>query len=349
MREFIRKILREEFSIINEGLYEDGEGVYTPSSVRYYEPNSSYYFNDLKFIRKHNPDEESYITYGDGEEEFHSPVVSIIFNGNQYDIPIMDSKGKVIFDSYTKDGKLTAKIRKSNMLKLYPNFTLKNPKEYNIDGPFMRKVLEKAFPNNWVKGDKEFSSGIRGIYTLGEKMGTKESWSIMNWFDTKKEIHKIILDKYLSENTTTPIGEWLINKLRTDKKFVNELVDRQWQSIKSGVETEQKALDTFKKVFKGDYITYPPGHQMDRYRGVDVTLPNGKNLQIKPLKSFNKKTLTVGTYNMRDYSEKFPNLYYLVFINDTDIVIFENKNYTIERGNNVVFTENPISIDDMVK
>ena len=347
MREFIRKILREEFSIINEGLYEDGEGVYTTSSVGYYEPNSSYYFNNLKFIRKHNPDEESYITYGDGEEEFHSPVVSIIFNGNEYDIPIMDSNGKVILDSYTKDGKLTAKIRKSNILKLYPNFTIGTPKEQGITPKMIRSVLEKAFPQNWFKGDSFFSPGIRGIYTIGEKIDSDEDWSVMNFFDTKAEIHQMMLNKYNSEKSTTPIENWLINKLRTDSDFVNELVDRQWQSIKSGIVSEKLALDTFVNRVKGDTITYPPGARMDRYEGVDVTF-NGHNLQVKPLKSFNKETLTVSTYGMRDYQSK-AKVDFIVFINNTDILVFNNKNYTVNSSSSVTFKDKPLPIDVLRK
>jgi hypothetical protein len=349
MRELIKKILNEESYRINEGLYEDGEGIYSVGSVGYYEPNSSYYFNNLKFIRKHNPDEESYITYGEGNNEIHSPIVTIIYNGISYDIPISDSKENIILDSYLKDGKLIAKIKKSNLLKFYPNFSIGTPKEEGINPKMIRYVLEKAFPENWHRGDSFFSPGVRGIYTIGDKLNSDESWSVMNFFDTKAEIHQMILNKYHSEKSKDPIESWLINKLRTDNQFVNELVDRQWQSIKSGIISEKLALDTFLKRVEGDSITYPPGARMDRYEGVDVTF-NGHNLQIKPLKSFNKKTdsVNVTTYGMRDYQGK-TKVNYIVFINNNDILVFKNSNYIVNSSTNVTFNSNPLPIDVLRK
>jgi len=213
----------------------------------------------------------------------------------------------------------------------------------------IRYVLEKAFPKNWDEGNFKFSPGVRGIYTIGEKLNTDESWSVMNFFDTKAEIHQMILNKYHSEKSKDPIESWLINKLRTDNQFVNELVNRQWQSIKSGIISEKLALDTFLKRVEGDSITYPPGARMDRYEGVDVTF-NGHNLQIKPLKSFNKKTdsVNVTTYGMRDYQGK-TKVNYIVFINNNDILVFKNSNYIVNSSTNVTFNSNPLPIDVLRK
>ena len=62
----------------------------------------------------------------------------------------------------------------------------------------IRKALELAFSNKtensdgiWIPGDgKIFTSGVRGVYTIGGKLGTDETWSILNYFDTKQEIQK---------------------------------------------------------------------------------------------------------------------------------------------------------------
>ena len=56
----------------------------------------------------------------------------------------------------------------------------------------IKKALELAFPENWHKEDRIYTPGLRDVYTIGEKLGDDESWSILNYFDTKDEIHSLI-------------------------------------------------------------------------------------------------------------------------------------------------------------
>ena len=348
----VLKNLTEESHILKEGLEDSGEGVYSVKSVNFSPEKpkypASYFFNDLKFIRKHNENEESVKIYGDKNNEFFSPIITLIFNGVNYNIPLFNSQKKEVLKSLKVNGKLNAVISEVNLKKLYPDFNIQKPSEIGINSKLIRYVLEKSFPKNWNKEDRIFSPGVRGIYTIGEKWGTDETWSIMNFFDTKAEIHQMIYDEYMSEGSDEPIDIWLIDKFKNDKKFLEELVERQWESYESGAKSEKLAMDTFLKKFggKGTIQTYPPGAKMDRYGGVDVTF-NGHNIQVKPLKTFDKNTLTVKTYNMSNYMKKTL-VKYLVFVNDNDILIFDNKNYSYTNGS-VTFSSNPLPIDVLMK
>ena len=345
----VLKNLSEESHILKEGLEDSGEGVYSVKSVSFSpkkkESNysASYFFNDLKFIRKHNENEESIKIYGDENNEFFSPIITLIFNGINYNIPLFDSQKKDIIKSFKRDGKLNAVISEVNLKKLYPNFKIEKPAEYGITSALIRKVLEKSFPENWNEEDRIFSAGVRGIYTIGEKLGTNESWSIMNFFDTKEEIHNLIMDKFVEEhpNENKISVEWLVDKFRNDKSFLEELVTRQWKSIGKGFESEQSATKSFKEKVGGNgtIITYPPGAKMDRYNGVDVTF-NGHHLQVKPLSDYNKNTNQVTTYGMLNYMGKLPE--FIVFVNDKHLLIFSNNNYIVNSKTSVTFKEPPL-------
>lgn len=205
----------------------------------------------------------------------------------------------------------------------------------------IREALFLAFPNNWEEETNYFTSGLRGIYTIGEKLGTDESWSIMNYFDTKEEIKDIINQSYSKSKDGLDIVNWLVEELRNNHSFVKTLVDRQWTSIKKGFETEELAKD----MIQGEnVIFYPPGSKMDRYGGVDLTIDN-VNYQVKPLISYEERenTYVIRTYGMRDYSRK-ELVNKILFVNPNEILIFDNKNY-INDSNNVTFYSSPEKID----
>lgn len=209
----------------------------------------------------------------------------------------------------------------------------------NIKSYQIRKALELAFPEYWNKQDKEFSAGLRGIHTIGERLGNDESWSIMNYFDTKEEIQKILHDKYVSEGGGNLV-EWLVKTFKKDDNFVQDLLNRQWMSIGDGLKREQKILDIFvKKSNTTNYVTFPAGSIMDRYNGIDVIIDN-KSFQIKPLSggkrnlNGNIKSYTIYTYGMRDYIGK--PVEYIAYVNDNgEYAIFKNENYTVKSKGNV--------------
>jgi hypothetical protein len=215
------------------------------------------------------------------------------------------------------------------------------PKE-QISSKQIIEVLSMAFPDNWEPETNYFTAGLRGIHTIGEKLGTNESWSIMNYFDTKTEIKEIMNQSYSKSKSKLSFTYWLIDELKYNDKFVKILVDRQWQSIDMGLKTEKLA----EEIIGGtkDAKFYPPGSKMDRYNGVDMTIDN-VNYQIKPLISYDEDTNTVKTYGMRDYQDK-KMVNKILFVNIAKMLEFDNKKYS-PSFNSVTFSSPPTKITDV--
>ncbi len=120
------------------------------------------------------------------------------------------------------------------------------------------------------------------------------------------------------------------------------LVDRQWQSIENGLKLERDSVKYLLTKLKSASITfYPHGSKMDRWYGIDVTI-NGINCQVKPLTSYFEKdgVYTVYTYGMRDYSSK-KMVNKIIFANNKEILIFDNKNYSVNSRSKATFNEQP--------
>jgi hypothetical protein len=215
------------------------------------------------------------------------------------------------------------------------------PKE-QISSKQIIEVLSMAFPDNWEPETNYFTAGLRGIHTIGEKLGTNESWSIMNYFDTKNEIKEIMNQAYSKSKSKLSFTYWLVDELKYNDKFVKILVDRQWQSIDMGLKTEKLA----EEIIGGteDVKFYPPGSKMDRYNGVDMTIDN-VNYQIKPLISYDEDTNTVKTYGMRDYQDK-KMVNKILFVNIAKMLEFDNKKYS-PSFNSVTFSSPPTKITDV--
>lgn len=268
-------------------------------------------------------------------------------------IKVEGSEGDFVFDKNSlKINKIknSIGIDRSVFYELYPTHSKTNKADgIGINSKNIKLALQKAFPENWLPEDKIFSAGIRNIYTIGEKINNaNEDWSIMNFFDTKAEIHNLIYLKYFDEDVIDiDIVDWMADVFKNDKEFTQLLVDRQWQSIKSGVETEERAIKTIVTKLKklGEVIKYPFGSKMDRFGGVDFTL-NGVNCQIKPLSSYKKdgNDYIVSTYGMRDYKNK-TKLNKIVFYNDKTCLIFDNRDYDVVGNYKVTFyNQEPIKL-----
>jgi hypothetical protein len=121
------------------------------------------------------------------------------------------------------------------------------PSDFTSDD--IRESLEMAFPEHWEDETDEYSGGIRGIHTIGEKTDTDMDWSIMNFFDTKKEVKSLINQKWIDEGSGDKI-EWLSSVFRDDNDFLEKLLSIQWNSIKGGFENEIKALKLRLKITK---------------------------------------------------------------------------------------------------
>jgi hypothetical protein len=221
-------------------------------------------------------------------------------------------------------------------------------------------ALKMAFNGTdyWIPAEGDFSAGLRGIHTIGERDGTSESWSIMNYFDTKNEVKELIKQKWEKEGDGDKI-EWLSNIFKTNDDFLKNLLDIQWKSIKSGTKTESDTINNVKDYFneKGinvEFETYPPGHILDRGSGIDFTIILGGKrftVQVKPLKSkeiSDNKTI-IKTYKMSNwYKSKKEELDFIVYNNGPNLIIFRNSDYDVsEDGGTVNHYVKPIEISDI--
>jgi hypothetical protein len=225
--------------------------------------------------------------------------------------------------------------------------------------PDIDAALKMAFPKNWVEDNTEFTAGVRGIHTIGEKTGTSEDWSIMNYFDTKDTVKALINQKWKKEGSGDKI-EWLSKIFKTDDEFMEILLDKQWNSIKSGFKTEGDVISDILNYFKNkgievDVVYYPPGHKTDRYEKIDFTLkPKDKErftIQVKPLRKMEKidgGKIKIQTHGMSDSYKSKPNLDYIVYGKTPDFLVFKNSNYEVsEDGKTVTHYVKPIEISDI--
>lgn len=315
----LRNIINEDDDIIE---VKENPTKYTYIVARPFEKGttSKYYFNDVLPVEDENP-----------------------IPGK---ITLVGNQGIFIFDKNDlkfNDIKKTIGIDKDKFHKLYQSIpSSKQSVNVGINSSNIKKALEKAFPSNWNEGDFIFSAGLRGIYTIGDKTGDKsEDWSIMNYFDTKPEIHDLLYLKYTQDKPTIDIVDWMADVFSNDVAFTQTLVDRQWQSIKSGVSLERESADSFLNKKSGSVTFYPYGSKMDRFYGIDVTIDD-VNYQIKPLNGYTEKdgVYTIFTYGMRDYKSK-KLLNKIVFANKNKSLVFDNNKYDVISRNKVSFNQTP--------
>jgi hypothetical protein len=292
-----------------------------------------FYFNDIVAVDDDSPIPNKIKMYGvDGDFEFNENEIFID----------MDKK--------------RAYVDRLSLEKYYPSFELKNHKKLSetigITSSSVREALEKAFPQNWVKQDSVYTPGLRGIYTIGEMIGDKsEDWSIMNYFDTKDEIHSLIYLQYFEDlkngKEINDIVEWMSDLFKNNTKYTKLLVKRQWESIKRGLKLEKDSVNNFLyRIGTNNFIYYPHGSIMDRWKGVDVTVDD-VNYQIKPLTNYTEEDgkYTVNTYGMRDYTSK-KSVNKIVFVNKKMALVFDNQNYSVVSKNKVIFNEEPLILKE---
>ena len=286
---------------------------------------------------------------------------------NDDEIYIVDKSEFTIWDSTKYPGNKNGRITDEYFLKTFsqkqnnnisdikvkPTSELLGITPYNI-----RLALKNAYPNNWVVDNNGlFSPGLRGVETIGSYSTppTDESWSILNFFDTKKEVQDALKTQYLLEKSNENIVEWLTKIFNPDKvtdkvekvsreKILKKLIELQIDSFIDGFNRESESVTFFLRTLppNSKVTTYPPGSKIDRYCGVDVTI-NGVNYQIKPLSKVltNKKGQTViYTYNMKDYKDKVrtvdkydkvicPGVDKIAFSNSEQSIVFDNNNYEV--------------------
>jgi len=308
---------------------------YTYTTMGFYDKwgRKRYYFNKVLSVPDESPIPNKIKVFGsDGDFVFDEKVIKI------------DSINNKIY------------IEKQDFDLSYPKFKFKEnerlSEKIGVTSANIRKALELAFPNEWTDESSEFTSGLRGVYTIGERLGTDEDWSIMNYFDTKPEIHSLIYLKYFDDLKEGLISEgddivvWMSNLFENDDEFTKLLVNRQWSSIENGLKLERQSINNFiNKLGVANIKYYSHGSKMDRWQGVDVTV-DGINYQIKPLTFFKQEgdEYIVGTYGMSDYTSK-KKVDKIAFANISKCVIIDNKNYKVMSKNKVSFKQDPIILE----
>lgn len=249
-------------------------------------------------------------------------------------------------------GNVNGKVKEDYFLKKFSVnqnnnqiLNIKEPKKV-ISPTIIRSSLKSAFPEYWEEKNNVFTPGLRGIYKIGNYLipKTDEDWSILNYFDTKNEVKTMIYDELLKRNL--PLNDLIgsISTIFKDKDFMNKLVERQWNSIVSGEQTEINSIKNLVNFLGSNNVKrYLPGEIMDRYEGVDVTI-DGINYQVKPLKSYTideNGDYVIITYGMKiDYLKK-KLINKIVFCNNQEVLIFDNKNYTVPEHWKAIFKEKP--------
>lgn len=318
-------ITEKQISMLENSYVETKEPTkYTYSGIGVFRKGNTakYYFNDVKPISDTNPVNDKI--------KIEGPSGNFLLN-----------KNKLVFNkTFNSIGVDIQEFERE-----YPNGLVKNKSKISgINSKTVKEALMKSFPENWNEETNEFSAGLRGIYTIGDKLNNDEDWSVMNYFDTKQEIHDLLSMKYGEEGSDENVVDWMVNLFKNNKSFLEMLVNRQWKSIESGLKLERDTVSNFINKTNAKNIKYHPhGSKMDRYHGIDVSI-DGVNYQIKPLRGikFNEedKEFYISTYGMRDYeSKKLVNK--IAFANDKMVAIFNNKNYNVVSKDTVIFFEKP--------
>jgi len=232
------------------------------------------------------------------------------------------------------------------------------PSEGDFTSDEIRDSLKLAFPENWEEENDDFTAGLRGIHTIGERTDTNVDWSVMNFFDTKPEVKALINKKWNSEGSGNKI-EWFTSVLKNDKEFLDKLLTTQWNSIKGGFENELRALENLTEMLEKsgvefEYDIYPPGHKRDRYDSIDLTLKiqgeRPMTLQIKPVTKTEKMPngdIKVYTYGMTNNYKRKPDLGYIIYNKGKSFIIFKNKNYYVtptSKGTQVIHKDKPFKV-----
>jgi len=238
-------------------------------------------------------------------------------------------------------------------------------------------ILKDLYKSNW-DSDKSRGPGggggvvnIHTVHDLLTKKGLTDydpeggDWSILNYFDTNPQVRKTIVGLYEKETgnvmDNTEVMEdfikWMSknrNKIFKDGSILNDLIEKNIESLYQGELNERKAYEYLEKILenipgwtlKGRAV---PGSKSDR-NGVDFVMVNKKDdeakFQVKPLDEMEKvrNKYKIKSYNIRNLDKKPVDYFVFASSDKEDVYIFKNKkeSYTILDNNTIQFDEPPI-------
>ena len=238
-------------------------------------------------------------------------------------------------------------------------------------------ILKDLYKSNW---DSDISRGPGGgggvinvhtVFDLLQKKGLNDydpeggEWSILNYFDTNPQVRKTIVGLYEKEtgdimsntNVMEEFIKWMSknrNKIFKDGPILNDLIQKNVESLYQGELNERKAYDFLTNVLKnikgwklkGRSV---PGSKNDR-DGVDFVMVNENNdeakFQVKPLDTFEKikNGYKITSYNIKSLDKKPVNYFVFASHEKPEVYVFKNTEgkYTILDDKTIQFEEAPI-------
>lgn len=286
--------------------------------------------------------------------EFPQKEVKITMNGKLY---ILDTEYNKIINTL-----------ETHEIELNKDFLKKMESKFP---DFMIKVMKEVYPDNWGKNGFTDSEGIcdteEGLINIEGTNVPGQTWSILNYFDTNPKVIQQLIEWFYSgvfNNDETPLKSSIKdfeNWITTNKEEIfkgdklNKLVSLNRTSYENGIKSENTTIDKLTQspfnIPRKNIKQYCSGSREDRFEAKDLKIetPDGdKHVQIKPLEWFkiDEKTgeYIVKTYYMKNYKGylKRYGLNYIAFINNKNILVFDNKDYELEGYHYVKFKNKPI-------
>lgn len=231
---------------------------------------------------------------------------------------------------------------------------------------FILKTLYELYPqnigkNSFTNGDGICESEV-GLINIPDTNVPNESWSILNYFDTnpmviKKLIVWFLLGEFNNGNPPDKVSiknfeDWITenrNKLFMKGTYLTQLVNLNLKSYMSGIKTEDTTIGNLIKppfnIEPDNIKRFCSGSKTDRVDGKDIEITTNSGVyysQIKPyswVKVNENNEYVIGTYQMKNYKNK--SITYIIFTSGSKMMVFDNKNYTIQNDGDIVVFKNP--------
>jgi hypothetical protein len=224
-----------------------------------------------------------------------------------------------------------------------PNYSQELPKDFLSKkvSDLIQSILEEMYQDYLGQIDEppcKTREGFLDIFPVDENT----SWSILNFFYSNRKMRKKMysffkIDFPLQDQTVDNFMEWIKENKEIlfgeEGDIAKQLRDVVWSTSARGFELEKSTLQRLKKAYNtltDDRIkVFCKGSPEDEKEGIDFMV-DGKGFQVKPLvdaTQINGKW-EITTIGMKQYPSN--RLHFMVYSNDSKILIFLNQNYKTE-------------------
>ena len=220
--------------------------------------------------------------------------------------------------------------------KIFPYLPKIDKYERYVKSTEIKEALKRAFSKNWRGRTTTHIEGIVGILPIPN---TKNQWSIVNFFNSKKSIINLIklflvrdytTHKFIpGDNIKESVIQWMENLfMNIDGDDMKKLVKTQLKSIEKNFEKEYATAKLIRDLLHPGEKFYISGFGTikDIERGIDVTIGN-VTYQIKPFSNINftddSIVIDVGYSNANTY--KIEDVNRMAFINGDKLYVFKNN------------------------